>query len=57
MIGAEIFVTVGSTAKKALLMEKYGIEDDHVFNSRDLSFAKGKNFPEIMSKSFADDSK
>lgn len=41
MVGAEIFVTCGSLAKKQLLMEKYGISDDHTFNSRDLSFAKG----------------
>lgn len=41
MIGADIFVTCGSLAKKQLLMEKYGIAEDHIFNSRDLSFAKG----------------
>lgn len=41
MIGAEIFVTCGSLAKKQLLMEKYEIAEDHIFNSRDLSFAKG----------------
>ncbi|KAG9239333.1 hypothetical protein BJ875DRAFT_491623 [Amylocarpus encephaloides] len=40
-IGAEIFVTVSTDAKKQFLIEKYGIADDHVFNSRDLSFAKG----------------
>lgn len=40
-LGAEIFVTVGSEEKKALLMEKYTIPEDHIFNSRDLSFAKG----------------
>lgn len=41
MVGAEIFVTVGSVAKKNLLMDKYGIGEDHIFNSRDLTFAKG----------------
>lgn len=41
MIGAEIYVTVGSSAKKALLMEKYNIPETHIFNSRDLTFAKG----------------
>ena len=40
-IGAEIFVTVGSTEKRNLLMNEYGIPTDHIFNSRDLSFAKG----------------
>lgn len=40
-LGAEIFVTVSSEEKKGLLMEKYAIPEDHIFNSRDLSFAKG----------------
>lgn len=38
---AEIFVTVSSEEKKALFMEKYAIPEDHIFNSRNLSFAKG----------------
>nr|POE88317.1 reducing polyketide synthase fub1 [Quercus suber] len=38
-IGAKIFVTVGSTSKKELIMETYGIPEDHIFNSRDLTFA------------------
>ena len=38
--GAEIFVTV-STKEKCDLIKEYGIQDDHIFNSRDLSFAKG----------------
>src|SRR2546430_307801 len=41
MVGAEIFVTVGSTEKKHLVMKEYGIPEDHIFSSRDLSFAKG----------------
>ncbi|KAH8588580.1 putative lovastatin nonaketide synthase [Bisporella sp. PMI_857] len=40
-IGVEIFATVGSTEKKALLTERYGIPETHIFNSRDLTFAKG----------------
>ncbi|PYH67688.1 type I polyketide synthase [Aspergillus vadensis CBS 113365] len=40
-IGAEIFATVSSEAKKALLIESYHIPDDHIFNSRDISFAQG----------------
>jgi NADPH:quinone reductase-like Zn-dependent oxidoreductase len=39
MQGAEIYVTVGTPAKKQLVMERYGIPEDHVFSSRDLSFA------------------
>ncbi|KAG5979385.1 Type I Iterative PKS [Claviceps digitariae] len=38
MIGAEIFATVGSKDKKQLIMEKYGIAEDHIFNSRNSSF-------------------
>ncbi len=38
---AEIFVTVGSEEKKTLLMKAYGIREDHIFNSRNLDFAKG----------------
>ncbi|KAH8806011.1 fatty acid synthase S-acetyltransferase [Xylogone sp. PMI_703] len=41
LLGAEIFVTVGTTEKKNFLMETYGIKEDHIFSSRDLSFAKG----------------
>lgn len=40
-VGAEIYATVGSQAKKQHIMEKYGIAEDHIFNSRDLSFAEG----------------
>ena len=40
-IGANIIVTVGSNEKKKLLMEVYGIPDDHIFSSRQLSFASG----------------
>ncbi|KAK9412831.1 putative Carrier domain-containing protein [Seiridium unicorne] len=37
----EIFATVGSEVKRALLRDEYGIADDHIFNSRDLSLVKG----------------
>ncbi|RDL31344.1 Uncharacterized protein BP5553_09553 [Venustampulla echinocandica] len=40
MIGAEIFVTVGSVEKKAFI-KTYNIPDDHIFFSRDTSFANG----------------
>ncbi|KAH7371923.1 putative polyketide synthase [Pyrenochaeta sp. MPI-SDFR-AT-0127] len=37
-IGAEIFVTVGTEAKKRILMERYGIPADHIFSSRTVAF-------------------
>lgn len=40
-IGCEIFATVGSEEKKQLIMSQYGIPEDHIFSSRDTSFAKG----------------
>ncbi|PQE07313.1 polyketide synthase protein [Rutstroemia sp. NJR-2017a WRK4] len=40
MVGAEIFATVGSVAKKEHLMKEYGISEDHIFYSRDTSFAE-----------------
>ena len=38
MIGAEVFATVGSEPKKSFLMENFGIDEDHIFYSRDTSF-------------------
>ncbi|KAL8810423.1 MAG: hypothetical protein Q9200_002591 [Gallowayella weberi] len=40
-VGAEIFVTVSTAEKRKLLMERYGIEDEHIFSSRDFEFTKG----------------
>jgi NADPH:quinone reductase-like Zn-dependent oxidoreductase len=40
-LGAEIFVTVGSNDKKKLLMEVYGLAEDHILYSRNTSFAQG----------------
>ncbi|PKX97535.1 type I polyketide synthase [Aspergillus novofumigatus IBT 16806] len=40
-IGAEVFATVSSETKKSLLVDKYGIPQDHIFNSRDVQFAQG----------------
>lgn len=40
-IGAEIYVTVGSNAKKQLLVDHYGIPEERIFSSRDLTFAAG----------------
>lgn len=39
--GAEIFATVGFNEKKELLMRKFDIPDDHIFYSRNTSFAQG----------------
>ncbi|KFA49985.1 hypothetical protein S40293_05963 [Stachybotrys chartarum IBT 40293] len=39
--GLEIFATVSSEDKKKLICEQYGVREDHVFSSRDTSFAKG----------------
>ena len=41
LIGAEIFATVGTLEKKTLLMERFGMAEDHIFFSRDGSFASG----------------
>ena len=40
-IGAEIFVTVGNTAKRQFLLEHYSIKEDHIFSSRLRTFKKG----------------
>ena len=39
LVGAEIFATVGTLEKKALLMDRFAIPEDHIFFSRDGSFA------------------
>ncbi|KAI9931732.1 hypothetical protein MW887_010311 [Aspergillus wentii] len=40
-IGAEIFATVSSIEKRDFLIQEYGLAEDHIFSSRDLTFAKG----------------
>ncbi|KAI9716040.1 MAG: Type I Iterative PKS [Chrysothrix sp. TS-e1954] len=37
-IGAEVFATVGNVHKKALLMNRYKVPEDHIYFSRDVSF-------------------
>ncbi|KAH9897328.1 putative polyketide synthase [Xylariomycetidae sp. FL2044] len=37
----DIFVTVGTDEKKKLVMDAFGIPEDHIFCSRDTSFAAG----------------
>ena len=44
-IGAEVFVTCGTEAKRDFLMQRYHVHPDHIFSSRDISFA-----PAIMAK-------
>lgn len=39
--GAEVYVTVGSEQKKQLIMDLYGIPENRILYSRDLSFARG----------------
>jgi NADPH:quinone reductase-like Zn-dependent oxidoreductase/SAM-dependent methyltransferase len=42
LVGSQrVFVTVGSDAKRKFVMEEYGISSEHIFNSRDTSFAQG----------------
>ncbi|KAI4863957.1 putative polyketide synthase [Hypoxylon rubiginosum] len=41
LYGAEIFVTVGTKEKKEHMMNTYGIPEDHIFSSRNLTFADG----------------
>lgn len=41
MVGAEVFATVSLDTKKQLLMDRYGIPSDHIFYSRNTSFAQG----------------
>jgi NADPH:quinone reductase-like Zn-dependent oxidoreductase len=38
MVGAEVFVTVGNAEKKELLLSEYGLQEDHIFYSRNGSF-------------------
>lgn len=40
-LGATIFATVGSSAKRQLLMENYGIPTSHIFSSRTTDFERG----------------
>ncbi|KAH7127804.1 putative polyketide synthase [Dactylonectria estremocensis] len=39
--GAEVFVTVGTKDKKEHIMKTYGIPEDHIFSSRNLTFVEG----------------
>ncbi|KAF3771163.1 hypothetical protein M406DRAFT_245563 [Cryphonectria parasitica EP155] len=37
-IGADIYVTVGTPAKREFIMKHYGVAPERIFNSRDISF-------------------
>ncbi|KAF2157804.1 putative polyketide synthase [Myriangium duriaei CBS 260.36] len=37
-LGAEVFATVGSAEKKKFLMDTYGVQEDHIFSSRNTAF-------------------
>ncbi|KAI1820011.1 BcPKS1, polyketide synthase [Xylaria intraflava] len=39
-IGAEIYVTVGTTEKRELMKDVYGLPDTHIFYSRDTAFSR-----------------
>lgn len=60
--GAEVFATVGSEAKKVVLVDEYGIPEDHIFYSRDTSFsnnimrATGHKGVDVVLNSLAGDS-
>jgi NADPH:quinone reductase-like Zn-dependent oxidoreductase/ubiquinone/menaquinone biosynthesis C-methylase UbiE/acyl carrier protein len=38
MAGAEVFVTAGTESKRNLVSNKFGIDPDHIYSSRDSSF-------------------
>ncbi len=38
-VGAEVYATCSTKAKRDLLVQIYGINPDHIFSSRDVSFA------------------
>ncbi|RBR23821.1 uncharacterized protein FIESC28_03437 [Fusarium coffeatum] len=40
LMGAEVFVTVGSRTKKKLIKQKYGLDDNYIFSSRSSHFRK-----------------
>ncbi|KAM7203575.1 hypothetical protein V8F33_002195 [Rhypophila sp. PSN 637] len=40
-LGLTVYVTVGSETKRRLVIDNYGIPEEHIFNSRDTSFSRG----------------
>jgi NADPH:quinone reductase-like Zn-dependent oxidoreductase/SAM-dependent methyltransferase len=41
MVGARVFSTVATSKERDLLVSEYNIPEEHIFSSRDLTFAKG----------------
>ncbi|ESZ91648.1 putative polyketide synthase [Sclerotinia borealis F-4128] len=41
LLGCEVFATVGAEEKKRFLINHYGISEDHIFYSRNTTFARG----------------
>ncbi|KAA8905059.1 fatty acid synthase S-acetyltransferase [Sphaerosporella brunnea] len=41
LMGAEIFVTVGTEEKRDFIMRTYGVPESHIFSSRDMTFVQG----------------
>jgi NADPH:quinone reductase-like Zn-dependent oxidoreductase len=41
LIGAEIYATVGSVAKRKLIQDQYGLPDSHIFSSHSRHFKRG----------------
>lgn len=41
MLGAEVFATVGSVAKRQLIQDRYGLDSSHIFSSHARTFKKG----------------
>ncbi|OCL09857.1 hypothetical protein AOQ84DRAFT_403376 [Glonium stellatum] len=41
LVGAEVFATVSTPEKRDLLIKEYSVREDHIFSSRNLSFAEG----------------
>ncbi|KAK3358219.1 hypothetical protein B0T25DRAFT_477401 [Lasiosphaeria hispida] len=40
-IGAEVYATVSSEVKRKILVDEYGVAEDHIFSNKDTDFAKG----------------
>lgn len=40
-LGLVVYATVGTDKKRQLLVDEYGIPEEHIFSSRDASFVKG----------------
>ncbi|KAI9736149.1 MAG: Type I Iterative PKS [Cirrosporium novae-zelandiae] len=41
MAEAEIFITVGTIEERDFIMEKYAVQEDHIFSSKDTTFVDG----------------